>query len=806
MPLFDHASNFNIYGGTFNDFQGHPATLERMKEILEDLERQKVMAWLSRMDFLAKQSDILHTADPGTGEWFLESAAFRAWQDGTDSQALWCPGIPGAGKTVLVSLIINQLCALQHREPVGTIGVAWIYYNYKDQSYQTPDAIHLSLIRQLAGFSKEWYDHLKSLYDRDPNSRPSARQLIPDAHTWIRDFKKAFIIIDALDECAASDRRTVLNILSGLRRSGANILITSRENVGEDLGYSDLANAQRIDILASSSDITAYVNAHLETRLARIIKKMPSLRDEILRVIVGACKGMFLLATFQMESLRDMHNVGEVQDALKFLPKTFPDIYNDAMNRIESGSNRSKKLALRLLSFLIYAHRPLKLRELQHFLVVEPGHTDFHQEYVTDKEVLLSICAGLVVFDDKTEIARLVHLTAQEYFDTIRASKFSKGDQDMGCACLIYLSFDFFKNTANLSQSYLKRYALLDYVAHYWHLHVVGHQEALETHLSALFSNGALLQAYSHFMRVSRRDYFSHESLEHRQLKHTGLHATAAVGLLSIARSSIAEGADVNLKDFTGRSPLMYSLQGGHMELVDLLLSNGADPNTQDGDGITALVTVSVKGCETMARLLLEKGADLHARGRHGETPLYAASKQGHEAVARLLLMNGADVDAWQCHGETPLFMASKRGHEAVARLLLINGANVDALDAYRCTPLFAATACGHEHLVKLLLESGGHVSKAGPARPAEVPTVTKVNDDGDEGPTDGLREAPERAPLAKNLKAVIARLNLIFKKRSEYKRILSCRGSAAQRLLEIFQTLLDVPGLNPKFRGNLRL
>ncbi|RDB26552.1 Vegetative incompatibility protein HET-E-1, partial [Hypsizygus marmoreus] len=435
MPYFQNASNINIYGCTLNDFQENPATLARMNEYLDDEERQKVMSWISRMDFYAKQVDVARRREPGTCEWILNDAIFQSWE--SDSKgALWCRGIPGAGKTIAASLIVDHLCAFQLRQPLGTVGVAWVYYNYKDQSAQTPEAIYLGLIRQLAAFSIELYGLLESV------------------------IKKVYIVVDALDECASESRDNILDLLSRFQGCGANVLITSRDNVQESIDDSDLVNLRRMNIHGSTEDITTYVNARLENRLARIVRTRPSLKEEIVQKIVGLCNGMFLVATFHIESLRKAHNAGEVLESLKVLPKTIFGIYDDAMERIESHSDHAR-LALQILSFLTHARRPLSITELQHFLAVKPGHKEFHDEYVTDKDILVSICEGLIVIDDGTRIVRLVHLTAQEYFDRIRTSKFTEGDRDMGHACLIYLSFDVFRNPIHAPPQH---YALLDYI------------------------------------------------------------------------------------------------------------------------------------------------------------------------------------------------------------------------------------------------------------------------------------------------------------------------------------------------------
>ena len=332
MPLFDHARNFIINGSVFNDIQGDSgvhryleidvrlisilkATIKRLKEILEsvlyfgilftvpcdafhllDGERQKVMAWVSPIDVSAKHFDVANAREPGTGEWLLNSNVFQEWERGT-GRALWCSGIPGAGKTVLASLIIDHLCTLQLREPVGTTAVAWVYFNYKENATQTPDAIHLSLIQQLAGFSTQLYALLESSYKKHPKSCPSPWRLIPDMRILAREFAKVFIVIDALDECAENNRDTFLETVAHLQTSGANVLITSRDHVCDSITHSKLVGVQRIDIRGSTDDITKFLNARLtkQRRMARIIKNRPSLHKEIVTAIVDSCQGMYML-------------------------------------------------------------------------------------------------------------------------------------------------------------------------------------------------------------------------------------------------------------------------------------------------------------------------------------------------------------------------------------------------------------------------------------------------------------------------------------------------------------------------------
>ena len=74
----------------------------------QDEERRKIENWLSPIDFRSRQQEILKGAQAGTRQWLLDSQKFQSWVD-ADGGTLWCPGIPGAGKTVTSFIVIDHL-------------------------------------------------------------------------------------------------------------------------------------------------------------------------------------------------------------------------------------------------------------------------------------------------------------------------------------------------------------------------------------------------------------------------------------------------------------------------------------------------------------------------------------------------------------------------------------------------------------------------------------------------------------------------------------------------------------------------
>src|SRR3954449_6345736 len=113
------------------------------------------------------------------------------------------------------------------------------------------------------------------------------------------------------------------------------------------------------------------------------------------------------------------------------------------------------------------------------------------------------------------------------------------------------------------------------------------------------------------------------------------------------ARELLKAGADPDVPDEDGRTPLVSAVLGGSIGLAGLLLEAGADVNAQDSRGFTALHFAAEEQLPEMARLLLAKGANPNARDADGVTPLGRAvfSEREHRDVIQTLVKAGANPD-----------------------------------------------------------------------------------------------------------------------------------------------------------------
>ncbi len=87
---------------------------------------------------------------------------------------------------------------------------------------------------------------------------------------------------------------------------------------------------------------------------------------------------------------------------------------------------------------------------------------------------------------------------------------------------------------------------------------------------------------------------------------------------------------------------------------INVLFSIGADPNVRDSKGDTPLHSAIMEGQKEAVGLLLDNGAEINAQGNGGDTPLHKALVKRQDEIASLLIDRGADVNIPNKMGITP--------------------------------------------------------------------------------------------------------------------------------------------------------
>lgn len=113
---------------------------------------------------------------------------------------------------------------------------------------------------------------------------------------------------------------------------------------------------------------------------------------------------------------------------------------------------------------------------------------------------------------------------------------------------------------------------------------------------------------------------------------------------------------DPNARTNSSASLLYQMTKGGFVDVARLLPQSGADPQVQDDYGSTPLHVAAWNGQLGMVRLLLEGGVSPNVvNNKNGWTSLHAAARNGWLEIVKLLLEQGANVDATDFEGKTLL-------------------------------------------------------------------------------------------------------------------------------------------------------
>ena len=326
----------------------------------------------------------------------------------------------------------------------------------------------------------------------------------------------------------------------------------------------------------------------------------------------------FLLAQLNLDSLKGKRSPKAIRVALKKLAKgsdTYDTTYDDAMERIQNQPIDRKELALETLSWITCAKRPLTTIELQHALGVELDEPKLDEDNLPDLRDIVSNYCGLVTVDEKSDIIRLVHYTAQEYFKRAQIRWLPYAQSEITNICATYLSFQAFEHEIYQNDSEFEKrlalYPLYNYTSHHWgdHAYEVPDYDKIREFLTIQ----SKVNAYNQGLLTEQR--WSHDSGYSQRVPEqmTELHLAAIFGLLKII-IILLDNQDPNQSNKNGQTTLSYAAEHGHEAVVRLLLDKGADIEAVDREGrMTALLYTTKHGHEVVARLLLDKGANIEA-------------------------------------------------------------------------------------------------------------------------------------------------------------------------------------------------
>ncbi|KAH6909763.1 hypothetical protein BKA70DRAFT_1425484 [Coprinopsis sp. MPI-PUGE-AT-0042] len=645
----------------------------------------------------------LGRATPGTGAWVRQMEAWHIWLDPEGYlKIMWGYGIPGAGKTILASIVIDALEA-HARDSPSPISVNYIYFRYSDHSRATVRGFLEILVKQTV----ERHAHCLSLFDEvyavhiREKTQPSEAELLGLLQRFTENVVATFYVLDALDEALKAIQVDVVKKLASLN---VKIFITSRPMQTVEVHF---PSAHRFPIVAQDHDLDLHIIEQISRSpdLQEILAHEPALQTHLVASVKEKCHGMFLHASLQLAALREYTSIHEVKGALASFPTDIKDLYRQTWQRILAQAPGKASLARNALTWVLYATRSLTVQELREVVATCPDTHKFAPDRLVPESVLVGLCQGLVAVEEETQLVRLVHYTAKDTLEGLISETFPQPHALLSAVCLARLADRGFQNTTidddqELQQALLNE-PLLHYAYNSWFIHT---QQSLVDPLT----RGRL----GEFAQGCHAFPVGHKCLPNFDYSFDllgPLHLVAFFNLPIASADSDSLQSPNQVTERLGKTALHLACMQGHNGAVEELLRlPNISVNAVDTTGTTALITASELGHEGVIRLLLaHPDTNVNATDWGGRVALFwAASHRRLGAVKLLLSHPDIDVNVAETYGQTPLIKVSEQGaSEDVVTLLLSHpDVDVNATNLFKRTALSVASRNGHTGTVKLLL------------------------------------------------------------------------------------------------------
>nr|GAT44878.1 ankyrin 2,3/unc44 [Mycena chlorophos] len=701
-----------------------------------DGEREKILKWIAPINFFATHDALSISRQENTGGWFLDHPTFKEWEN-SSGKILWCYGIPGAGKTMLLSKAVDHLAEKAADDP--TIGVAFLYLNYLEAGDQTLQNLLAALWQQLS--IDEDIEDATAVYEshKAKKTLPSLKEVQDLLAFRVQKFIKVYVAVDGLDEFSGSQEQLISSILD----LGPQIalMITCRPHVSFKV---HAEKALKLEIIASHEDIKVYTIAQIQAsgNLKTLVEGNPTLQQDIISNVTQKTRGMFLVANLQMQILSNSMTSQDIQHSLDDLPQSVGTSYQQIIDKIQGMHTQSNSLSLSrvftALAWITNARRPLTVLEVQTVLAFAEDANCLHPTDATQIKMhtLLDACCGLLVQSEGSDTLQLVHYTAQPFLQVLDKPQFQEAPVAITRQLLLYLKLVREKCIPSIVSSLeteklfsekklynlvTEKAPLADY-CQYFLLHAKGTPE-IELH------DELLQQLYAwQFPTWSGGPWGWTE----RVPNPSPLWMAVAGNLVQLVETMLpAMDSDQNseiiiaakygylsmVELFTTRwiasdqliAALHAACRSQNPQIVKLFLEKtSVNYNTMVDQEWTALHIAAYHGNTEIVQLLLQSRADQKQRNNKGQTAVYMAASQGHIDVVKLLtedrLREGSDLV--DLDGLSPLHAAASAGHATIVQHLLDHIApNLFCYFSGAQSPLNLAAQNGHEEVVQLLLK-----------------------------------------------------------------------------------------------------
>ena len=595
-------------------------------------------------------------------------------------------------------------------------------------------------------------------------------------------------MIDGFDECSTINKNGQRHTTDGRSEflkylikntsdTRTRVLILSRDN--EDIraqletltkDTTPMLLEYGISAEDTRSDIDHCSSHMVDTRLAN---KSTELKAYLAAEAARKSDGMFLWLQYLGHELDPGENAKGLCNIVSEMPAEIDELYERDLEKVQSLNAHKKARAIAVLRWILFALRPLTVRELAEAIattiddsVETYPHDDLPDSwgngYVDEQYVNSCIrrsCGSLVELrghlEEKPLALHTVHFThfsVKEHL--LRSAVFNTGQTQPGRICfpdgdkehdrlarfcLQYLCYDAFGEKSAFDDGRkIQVYPFLTYAARSWFVHALRNKRMSENivpWMEKLFnpsnSNWIIWSRVFEGDLESDNQPSSECSLGSENVFNTStrkaegrgeldnqpgpIYYAALLGLTEIIKALQSRGLDCSARGGMYGFPLQAAIYNSHQETVEYLIQQDIDLNQRGGSYGLAICVAAARGLDEILDILIKAGADLTGEDRDGRNCLHFACRNGARATVKLLLEAGADPLKKSRLGKTPFYEAVESGDREVVSLLLDAGASSNDMDEGGVPAVWMAAHLGFQEVVGELLDRHADINLVGP-------------------------------------------------------------------------------------------
>ncbi|OAX82421.1 hypothetical protein ACJ72_03232 [Emergomyces africanus] len=393
---------------------------------------QHVFDWLKAPDYATDLKKANSRRHDGTCAWVMTRPEYKLWSGASsDTRFLVIYGIPGAGKTILSSFLVERARrtfqnGTDHKKPCLTL---YHFFKADDETKNTPLGAMRSLLEQLYSFVLE-----KNIENLRTALQNTARKRHVDYEEMLAAFASSVyhagctftIVLDALDECRGA-KALCKDLKTLVSHPDIHVVATSRRT-GEHV---DVISGPRTKIIVMTEDD---VKRDIASFVRYKVNKMPNLQSpshhRLKALVIDELskkenhKGMFLWAYLMCKDIKMQGSMAKVRQALLKLPGDMVALYMKILEGLNEKPVAEQDFVQRVFQWVVGSIRPLRWCELDQALQIDQfrGVTyedddEYEEAYIYSRRDVVKACGSLVQYSglDDGDTIRLIHLSAREF-------------------------------------------------------------------------------------------------------------------------------------------------------------------------------------------------------------------------------------------------------------------------------------------------------------------------------------------------------------------------------------------------------